>query len=83
MAKKVKEISKLTEKFIKGRNFLISEETKKMNAFKFQDFDGDYREFLKARRQLFEYKINGWKEDIKMAILLDTQEEIPVGATLY
>ena len=83
MAKQTREISKLTQKFIKGRNYLISEETKKMNAFKFQDFDGDYREFLKARRQLFEYKINGWKEDIKMAILLDTQDELPVGATLY
>ena len=80
MAKKVKEISKSTKKFIMGRNYLISEETKKMNAFKFKDFDGDYKQFLKARRQLFEYKINDWKEDIRMAILMDTQDELPVGA---
>ena len=80
MAKAQREVSKLTKKFIMGRNYLINEMTKKMNQFKFQDFDGDYKEYLKARRQMFEYQINEWKNDIKMAILMDTHDELPVGS---
>lgn len=70
--------TKPTRKYIMGRNYLIQEMQKKMNNFKFKDFDGDYNHFLKIQRQ-FQYKIDGYKADIKKALLLDSDETIIAG----
>lgn len=68
-----------TQKYIKGRNYMINMVKKEMSEFKFKDYEGDYKEYLKELRQ-YQYKIDGYKEDIKTALLLDGDNEIPIGS---
>lgn len=73
-----KELSRETQRYIMGRKYMIYKVNQEMKAFKFKDFDGSYQEYLKERRK-FEYKINEYEDDIKVAILADGDEPLIVG----
>lgn len=63
------------DKYIKGRTYLLRIAVDNYNAFKWQDFNGDYLSFCKEQRKL-KRAIDELKEDIEFANKMVEVDEI-------